>query len=69
MWRTRRCTDRRLHAGTVFLSSIFMQDREKKEKQTLVFHWLLTVARRWHPGVFIGRYEEREVIQRRIIFT
>lgn len=55
--RPGRCTDSSLHAGTVFLSSISMQDR-KKTALTLVFHWLPTVARPWHPVVFIGRYEE-----------
>lgn len=69
--KTRRCTDIRLHAGIVFLSSISMQDKERKKNKknhTLVFHWLLTVARRWHPGVFIGWYEVCEMIQR-VTFT
>lgn len=55
---TGRCTDSRLHDGTLFLSSISMQNRREEKntkRRTLVVHWPPTVTRPWHPGVLIGR--------------
>lgn len=41
----------------------------KPPKLLLVFYWLSEAARLGHPNVFIGRFKQREVTRRRIMFT
>lgn len=45
--RAWRCTDSRLHAGSLLFT--------EKKKAALFSHWLLVVARLWHRGAFTGQ--------------